>query len=91
MGSYLRKTYGPEMVVFGFAFNQGGFQSVEPGHGLHDFNVMPAPTYTLDSILAASKIPIFALDWRQVPEKGAGGGVAELATKDAQYRIDVPR
>lgn len=29
MGWYLRRNYGPDMVVFGFAFNQGGFQALE--------------------------------------------------------------
>src|SRR5262249_23733620 len=39
MGMSLRKMFGDRMVVFGFAFNQGSFQAVEPNKGLHDFTV----------------------------------------------------
>ncbi len=31
MGAALRKTYGDQMVVFGFAFNRGSFQAVSTG------------------------------------------------------------
>ena len=43
MGSELRKMYGDQMVVFGFSFNQGGFQAVQQGgsEGLKDFTVPP--------------------------------------------------
>ncbi len=70
MGSYLRKIYGKQLVNFGFAFNEGSFQAVETGKGLHDFTVGPAPEGSLDRTLAAVGIPIFAVDLRQLPKAG---------------------
>lgn len=70
MGAALRKTYGSQMVVFGFAFNQGSFQAVEPGKELRDFTVPPAPTDSLDATFAAAGIPLFALDLRDTPKTG---------------------
>ena len=70
MGASLRKMFGDQMVVFGFAFNQGSFQAIEPGKGLRDFTVPPAPVGSLDATLAASGIPLLALDLRQVPKSG---------------------
>ncbi len=55
------------MVTFGFAFNEGSFQAIEPGKGLRDFTVEPAPPGSLDATLAAAGIPIFALDLRNAP------------------------
>jgi len=43
MGNSLRKTYGQQMVVFGFAFNQGGFQAINGSSMLTRFTVPPAP------------------------------------------------
>ena len=67
MGSELRRMYGNQMVVFGFAFDQGSFQAIEQGSGLRNFRVTPAPAGSLDATLAASGIPIFALDLQRVP------------------------
>ncbi len=65
MGSFLSETYGDQMVVFGFAFNQGSFQAIRTGGTLQDFTVGPAPPGSLDATLAATGIPILALDVRQ--------------------------
>ncbi len=70
MGVALRKIYHDQMVVFGFAFNQGSFQAVEPGKQLRDFTVAPASEASLDTVLASTGIPIFALDLRRVPAEG---------------------
>lgn len=70
MGASLRKLYGGQMVVFGFAFNQGSFQAIEQGKGLRDFTVPPAPAGSLDATLAATGIPLFALDLRDAPRSG---------------------
>jgi erythromycin esterase-like protein len=68
MGSALRNMFGKEMIVFGFAFNQGSFQAMPQGGGsLKNFTVPPAKPDTLDSILAASMMPLFALDLRNAP------------------------
>ena len=74
MGSYLRHTYGAEMVNFGFAFNEGSFRAVpdlrKPAQA---FTVPPAPEGTLDHELAATGIPLFAVDLRRVPEGSLAG------------------
>lgn len=70
MGVSLRKMFGAQMVVFGFAFNQGSFQAIEQGKGLHNFTVPPAPPGSLDAIFAAARIPLFALDLRDAPKSG---------------------
>jgi erythromycin esterase-like protein len=69
MGSVLRKVLGRRMVVFGFAFNEGSFQSMELGKGaLATFTVPPGHPDGLDATLAASGLLLFALDLRQSPE-----------------------
>ena len=70
MGGYLRKMFGNELINFGFAFNQGAFQAVESGKGLHEFTVGPAPDGSLDQTLAAVHLPIFAVDLRALPKNG---------------------
>ena len=72
MGSYLHKMFGPQMINFGFAFNEGSFQAVEEGKRLRSFTVSPAPEGddTLDVTLAKTGIPIFAVDLRRVPATG---------------------
>lgn len=73
MGSYLRQVLGKEMVVFGFAFNQGSFQAMDggdEGKGVHPFTVGPAPEGSLDSTLARTGLKIAALDLRAVPTHG---------------------
>ena len=68
MGSCLRQMYGARLINLGFAFNQGSFRADEPGEALHEFTVPPAPEGTLDHALAATAIPLFAVDLRSVPE-----------------------
>ena len=70
MGSHLRKIYGSELVNFGFAFDQGSFQAVELGKGLRNFTVDQAPLGSLDRTLAATGLPIFAVDLRRLPKSG---------------------
>ncbi|HKE29047.1 MAG TPA: erythromycin esterase family protein [Bryobacteraceae bacterium] len=71
MGAALRKMFGKQMVIFGFAFNEGSFQAVsQQKHMLHDFTVPPAPPGSLDAMLASAGLPLFALDLRQLPASG---------------------
>src|SRR5262249_35314317 len=74
MGLHLRKHYGPDMVVLGFAFNQGSFQAMdmgaENGMKLCSFTVGPAPQGSLDAMLAASGLSRAALDLRALPKDG---------------------
>ena len=70
MGAELRRTFGDQMVVFGFGFNRGSFQAI-PAAGsnrtLRDWTVEAAPEGTLDAKLASAGIPVFALDLRAAP------------------------
>jgi len=70
MGMSLRRMYGKEMVVCGFSFDHGSFQAIEKGKGLHEFTVGPAIPGSLDSALAATGIPVFAIDLRSAPATG---------------------
>jgi len=74
MGASLRKMFGEQMLVFGFAFNEGSFQAVEmpfsSGKGLRNFTVGPAPEGSLDGTLAAAGLSIAAIDLRALPKRG---------------------
>ena len=68
MGASLRQMFGREMIVFGFAFNQGEFQSMrQTGGGLKNFAVPPLPSTSLDATLASAGLPVFALNLRNAP------------------------
>jgi erythromycin esterase-like protein len=67
MGRDLRGTFHDQLVIFGFAFNEGSFRAVEMGKTLHDWTVPPMESGTLDGVLAKTGIPIFALDLRHSP------------------------
>lgn len=66
MGMFLGERYGPQMVVFGFSFNQGGFRAVKQGSGPIEFVVGPAMVGGLDETLASVGAPILAVDLRPV-------------------------
>jgi len=71
MGAVLRAKYvfEQQMVVFGFAFNQGSFQAIpQAGGALKNFTVPPAKADTLDATLASAGISLFAIDLRQSPD-----------------------
>lgn len=74
MGMHLRKMFGADMVIFGFAFNQGSFQAVEmpfpSAKGLHPFTVGPAPEGSLDATLAAAGLSLATIDLHTLPKVG---------------------
>nr|WP_321475714.1 erythromycin esterase family protein [uncultured Paludibaculum sp.] len=70
MGAVLRKTYGKELVTCGFVFNQGSFRARANNGGMQNFTVGPLPAGSLDATLAASGLPLFALDLRTAPKDG---------------------
>jgi len=71
MGDVLRTMYGDQMVVFGLAFNEGSFQAIgQGGEGLRNFTVAAAPPGSFDATLAASGIPMFALNLKHVSGDG---------------------
>src|SRR5262245_17900166 len=67
MGSHLHAMFSSEMVVVGFAFNQGSFQAVDETGKLHDHTVPPAPEGFVDAALAATGLPLLALDLANMP------------------------
>jgi erythromycin esterase len=70
MGSHLRRRFGTDMVIFGFAFNRGEFQAIEWGTGLRVFEVGAMPEGSLDAQLAAAGLQIAAADLRTLPDSG---------------------
>jgi erythromycin esterase-like protein len=93
MGVSLRQMFGENMVVFGFAFNQGAFQAVGPTT-LSRFTVPPAPAGSLDAMLAEARIPVLAIDWRSPPLRGVVtewlSAPHRTRTIGAVYREDIP-
>ena len=67
MGAALREYFGSQMVVFGFSFDKGSFQSIGQPGGLQNFTVGSLPPQSLDATLGAAQVPIFALDLRSAP------------------------
>jgi erythromycin esterase len=85
MGSHLHAMFGNEMVVVGFAFNQGSFQAVDETGKLRDHTVPPAPEGFIDAALAATGLPLLALDLANIPPDGP---LAKwLAAKPSQRSI----
>lgn len=71
MGVRLRKVFGTNMVVFGFAFNQGSFQAFEFSEKrVHPFTVGPAPDGSLDAMLTSAGLQIAAIDLHALPKDG---------------------
>ena len=74
MGCYLRRALGDTMVIFGFAFNRGGFQAREmpfsSGRGLRTFTVGPLSDGSLDVTLARAGLSVAAVDLRSRPASG---------------------
>jgi erythromycin esterase len=73
MGMTLRGIYGSAMVVCGFSLNQRSFQAKDmhsQDKKLRTFTVGPASADTLDSALAATGLPLFAVDLRRAPTEG---------------------
>ncbi|HXJ40001.1 MAG TPA: erythromycin esterase family protein [Bryobacteraceae bacterium] len=106
MGTKLRRVFGDQIVAFGFAFNQGSFRAVSPQRRiLAEFRVPPAPAGSLDSVLAATEIPVFLIDLRPAPRSGPvaawlarphtsreiGSEYPDYALFDQIYSFDVRR
>ncbi len=74
MGYHMKRMYGNNMVVFGFAFNQGTFLANElpwPSEkGTHSFTADPAPDNSLDATLASAGLDIAAINFKNLPKDG---------------------
>ena len=81
MGSQLAKKFGTSIVTFGFAFNEGSFQAMQmatgkKGGGLREFTAAPAREGSFDATLAATGLPLFAIDLRRVPSGPVGDWIS---------------
>lgn len=65
MGVHLRKAYGDQVVVIGFAFNRGSFRAVSMNKGLIEHKVEPLDAASFENALATAGPPIFVLDLRK--------------------------
>lgn len=72
LGWHLRRRFGDGLRVFGFSFDQGGFQARDAmvDGTLRAWQVGPAPEGTVDAQLAAAGLGIAAWDLREVPDTG---------------------
>ena len=72
MGWLLRNAFGSDLVIFGFAFNQGSFQAfdLQLTKGRHPFTLGPAPEGSFDATLAAAGLSIAAIDFHRIPKDG---------------------
>jgi erythromycin esterase-like protein len=78
MGAELARRFGDDLVVFGFAFDKGGFQAIyrpldgqwDGGPGLRPFNVGPAQPGSVDRVFSGAGLPLFVIDLRLAPESG---------------------
>jgi erythromycin esterase len=67
MGAHLRRMFGKDLVIVGFAFGEGSFQAREQSGALREFTLGPPPVGTLDATLLETRLPLFVLDLRQEP------------------------
>jgi erythromycin esterase-like protein len=70
LGSLLRRAIGSDAVVIGSAVGRGSFLALpprggEPSIGPQVYSVGPAPPESLESVLAATGIPVFIVDLRR--------------------------
>ncbi len=80
MGANLAKAFGDDYVAFGFAFDQGSFQSMgyrsgaPPGLGEHTLG--PSPPGSIGEAFSRAGLPLFALDLRRVAAAAAARWLA---------------
>lgn len=72
MGADLARRFRKELVVFGFAFDEGSFRAMGD-RGPRNFTAPPAPPGSVDSMLRATGMPLFALDLRRIPSASPAG------------------
>lgn len=95
MGTHLRKTFGDQMRIFGFAFDRGELQAVKWRSGVIRHTAPPAAPESFEGPLAAAGIPLFVLDlrhpsglartWVASPLKHRSIGAVYSAADDAKF------
>jgi erythromycin esterase len=66
MGGFLREKHGEQMVVFGFAFNQGSFHASDGRTGVVVHTVGPAPNDSYEALLGILGPSRLILDLRRL-------------------------
>ncbi|MCH8148382.1 MAG: erythromycin esterase family protein [Planctomycetes bacterium] len=69
MGAYLRKKYGDEMVVLGFACNTGRYTAVKRGQGLQANDLQAGEVGSAEYYFHQTGLPRFILDLRKASDK----------------------
>jgi len=64
MGHHLRQVYGDNLVIFGFAFNEGQVTAIGPDWELTAHPVSPAPPETFEWYAHNTGLPAFILNLR---------------------------
>lgn len=70
MGSWLRRTYGKDYVVLGFACGEGRYTAIG-NDGLGIYPLQPPPADSVDAFFRAAQIPIGVLDLRTASKDDA--------------------
>jgi erythromycin esterase len=89
MGAHLRDTYGPKMVILGFASYAGTVRAVPIADGkwqrdkLGALPLEPAKPSSIDGLFEQTGLPRFILDLRRVR---AGSALATWMAKPRQHR-----
>ena len=78
MGSILKAELGPDLLVLGLEFNQGGFQAQKAlpngaWGNLTSFKVKPAIKASVNAAFASARMPLCLADIRGVPTTGVDG------------------
>ncbi|HHW25818.1 MAG TPA: erythromycin esterase family protein [Firmicutes bacterium] len=80
MGQHLRTIFGQTYYVFGFAFNQGGFQARDqqhPTHAVREFTLPAAREGTVEWYLSQVGYENFIIDLRQQKQAAVEAWIAE--------------
>lgn len=87
MGSWLRKAFGRQMYVTGFAIDTGTVRAIGAGAqstGLSSYVIPPAPAGSGTAVLSAAGKPLFFLDLATA--RKAGGPFAEWLSSRHAFR-----
>ena len=72
MGRCLDDVFGRRQVVVGTSFDRGAFQArIYPTGVLQDHTLGPAPSDSLDGVLAQTGLPLYVIDLANGPRQGA--------------------
>jgi len=73
MGGYLSQRFGGDLVVVGFATGHGAYRArgQRGDHALGSFPLQMPPAGSVESVFAATRLPLFMVDLRSTPTDAA--------------------